>query len=264
VDSALEIATRVTHAYRTLDGLAFAYGQGPVIAGFTNDSDLDLIMVWDGDPPKARSQAMADLHNGPGKPLQHDYPGFSLDRFWVNGEQIEVSHKSHETFAGWIRDIGSGWGWEDSDSTMPLYAVAGFAYGRVFTDEDGLAAAARSDLTTFPPLLIERSRTVLEAELPSYERDLTGSARRGDGLLFHELLSRVLRHALVTWFSAEHRYCPHPKWLQHWIARFGMDSRIASLERSLWLPVTLERRREVFMSMAERILDQKQDPPVIG
>jgi Domain of unknown function (DUF4037) len=253
VDSALETATRVTAAYRQLPGVAFAYGQGPVVAGFTNDSDLDLIVIWDGEPPKNRAHALADLHNGPGKPLQYDYPGFALDRFWVNGEQIEVFHKTHETFVGWIRDIRSGWGWEDTDLSMPLYSVAGFAYGRVFSD-DGRAAAARTDLTSFPPLLIERSRAVLEAELPSYERDLAGAARRNDGLLFHELLTRVLRHALVAWFSAEHRYCPHPKWLQHWVTRFGMDTRIAGFERSLWLPVTLDRRRETFLAMAERIL----------
>ncbi|WP_020578370.1 DUF4037 domain-containing protein [Actinopolymorpha alba] len=254
MDSALEIATRVTTAYRRVPGLAFAYGQGPVVAGFTHDSDLDLIMVWDGSaPPRNRSTAMKDLHNGPGKPIQYDYPGFALDRFWVNGQQIEVSHKTHDTFCGWIRDIRSGWGWEDTDPSMALYSVAGFAYGRVFTD-DGRAAEARTDLTTFPPLLIERSRAVLAAELPSYDRDLAGCARRGDGLLFHEILSKVLRHALVAWFSAEHRYCPHPKWLQHWVARFGMDPGIAGLERSLWVPVTLGRRREVFVAMAERIL----------
>ncbi len=256
MDSPLDLAASVTAAYRKLPDLAFAYGQGPVVAGFTNDSDLDLVLVWDGaDAPKNRSQALRELHDGPGNPVQYDYPGFALDRFWCKGEQIEVSHKTHETFVGWIRDIRSGWGWEDIDTTMPLYAVAGFAYGRVFADEDGRAAAARSDLTTFPPLLIERSRSVLSAELPSYDRDLAGAVRRSDGLLFHELLGKVLRHALVAWFSAEHRYCPHPKWLQHWVARFGLDTRIAGLERSLWMPVTLERRREAFLTMAERILE---------
>ena len=259
MDSALEIATRIASAYRRIDGLAFAYGQGPVVAGFTHDSDLDIIVVWDGTaPPKNRSVAIKALHNGPGKPIQYDYPSFALDRFWVNGTQVEISHKTFDTFQGWVRDIRSGWGWEDTDTSMALYSVAGFAYGRVFAD-DGRAVAARTDLTSFPRLLIERSQTVLAAELSSYGRDLDGCARRGDGLLFHEILAKVLRHALVAWFSAEHRYCPHPKWLQHWIARFGMDPGIAGLERSLWVPVNLARRREIFLTMAERILALGRD-----
>ncbi|REF37131.1 DUF4037 domain-containing protein [Thermasporomyces composti] len=256
MDSALEIAMRVTKAYRQLPGMAFAYGQGPVVAGFTNDSDLDIVIVWDGRTPKNRTEALKELHNGPGKPIQYDYPTYSLDRFWLNGEQVEVCHKTHEVFGRWIRDVRAGWGWEDSDASMPLYAVAGFAYGRVFAD-DGRAAAARNELTQFPPLLKERSHAILAGELPSYDRDLAACARRGDGLLFHEMLSRVLRHALVAWFAAENRYCPHPKWLQHWIARFGMDPRIAGLERSLWGPISLERRREIFVAMAERILALK-------
>jgi hypothetical protein len=64
-----------------------------------------------------------------------------------------------------------------------------------------------------------------------------------------------MRYALVAWFAAEHRYCPHPKWLHQWVARFGMDPSIAALERGLWAPpVSLARRRELFLAMAGRIL----------
>ncbi|HEY8456420.1 MAG TPA: DUF4037 domain-containing protein [Actinopolymorphaceae bacterium] len=255
-DSAVEIAHKVAEAYQELDGLAYAYAHGPVIAGFTNDSDLDVVVVWEDEIPRYRSPVLGRLHNGSGKPAQHDYPGLSFDRLRIGDQQVEVAHKNHKMVEGWIGDVQAGWGWEDSDSSMSLYSVAGLAYGRVFVGESR-AAEVREELTPFPQLLVERTRAVLEAELPSYERDLTSAARRGDGLLFHELLSKVLRHALVTWFSAEHRYCPHPRWLQQWATRFGMDSRIAGLERSLWLPVTLERRRETFLTMAKRILDLK-------
>lgn len=89
----------------------------------------------------------------------------------------------------------------------------------------------------------------------SYDGDLATCARRGDGWMFHQLLNKALRHALVAWFSVERRHCPHPCWFGQWVARFGMDPAIAALERGLWAPpVSLARRRELFLAMCQRIL----------
>ena len=256
MDTALRIARQVLPAYRELGGLAFAYGQGSVFSGFTDDSDVDIVLVWDRDAPPAPAARPAEaLNSGPGVPVTFHQPGFVLDRFYVAGAQVDVSHKTRGVFDGWVRDVRAGRGWESAAYPMPLYAVSGFAYGALIADSGGRGSDARSQLSRFPATLVERSRDVLTDELTSYDRDLASCARRGDGWLFHELLSGVMRHALVAWFAAERRYCPHPKWLHHWVARFGMDPAIAALERGLWAPpVSLARRRELFLAMAERIL----------
>jgi Domain of unknown function (DUF4037) len=256
VDTALRIARQIVPAYRALGGLSFAYGQGSVFTGFTSDSDVDIVLVWDRDGPPASSERPVEkLHTGRGVPVTFHQPGFVLDRLDIGGVEVDVSHKTRRVFDGWVGDVRSGRGWEGVEYPTPLYAIAGFAYGTLLADGAGTGSEVRSQLSIFPPALVERSRTLLAEELPSYDRDLATCARRGDGWLFHDLLSKVMRHALVTWFAAERRYCPHPKWLHQWVARFGMDPAIAGLERGLWAPpVSLARRRELFLAMAERIL----------
>jgi hypothetical protein len=259
VDRTLEIAQRVIPAYRGLGGLSFAYGHGSVVAGYTTTSALDLVIVWDRDEaPRLRGRPVRELNDAQRRPTSFDYqPGFVLDRFWVDGQRVEVAHRTRKTFEGWVADVRQGWGWEEAAFPMPLYAVAGFAYGTLLADSGNVAGAIRDKLTAFPEELVSRSLTMLAAELTSYDHDLGDCASRGDGLLFHELLSKVLRHTLVAWFASEGRYCPNPKWLHRWVARFAMSPAIAGLERSLWGPITLARRRELFLTMARQVLALK-------
>jgi hypothetical protein len=250
-------------AYRALGGLGFAYGQGSAFAGFTagaslaaRDTEIDIVLVWDRDaPPEPSVRPVDALSTGPGLPATLHQPGFVVDRFRLDGARVGVTHRTRKVFEGWLRDVRSGRGWESAAYPLPLYAVSGFAYGALLDDETSAGSDIRTELSLFPPALVERSRSVLLDELPGYDRDLMTCARRGDGWLFHELFGKVMRHALVAWFAAERRYCPHPEWLHQWVARFGMDPGIAGLERGLWAPpVSLGRRRELFAAMTERIL----------
>ena len=263
MDTALRIARQVVPAYRALGGLAFAYGQGSVFAGFSADAglgprdpEIDIVLVWDRDaPPAPSARPVEALSTGPGTPTTLHQPGFVSDHFCVDGARVGVAHRTRSVFEGWLRDVRAGRGWEGAAYPLPLYAVSGFAYGALLDDGGGAGSDIRSELSAFPPELVARSRSVLTDELASYDRDLAMCARSGDGWLFHELLTKVMRHALVAWFAAEHRYCPHPQWLHHWVARFGLDPGIAGLERGLWAPpVSLARRRELFAVMAARIL----------
>jgi hypothetical protein len=56
-------------------------------------------------------------------------------------------------------------------------------------DPEGVGAAHRGWLATFPPALVERSREVLAAGVAAHDAYLARCARQGDGWLFHELLS---------------------------------------------------------------------------
>ena len=252
----VEIAERVLAAYQAVGGLAFAYGQGSVFSGFVERGTLDFVLVWDRDePPRSGRRPVAVLHQGTSaEAKQFDHLDFVRDRFLLGGRQVEVTHHTTATFERWLTDVRAGNGWEELDKPLPLYAVAGFAYGKILLDDRGLAADVREKLADFPPALVRRSRSILLMEMPSYDEDLDDCVRRGDGWMFHELLARVHRHALVTWFAAEKRYCPHPKWLNKWIARLGMSASVAGVERAIWGPVNLARRHELFLTMVERIV----------
>ncbi|HEY6739948.1 MAG TPA: hypothetical protein VI076_13975 [Actinopolymorphaceae bacterium] len=253
MDTALVLARKVVAAYREAGDLAFGYGQGSVIAGFAPDGALDLSLVWDrAEPPATEDRPVQDLHDGSGGVSVRF---FQRDRFWVHGRQVHVLHRTRSEFDGWLDTVGEGHGWEIVTTPTPLYAVAGFAYGALLDDVDGSGGAARERVAAFPQALRERSRSGLAEELASYDRDLVEAARQGDGWLFHEHLGVVHRHAMVAWFAAHGRFCPYPKWLRRWVARFGLDPGIAALERGLWAPpVSLQRRRELFRQMADRIL----------
>lgn len=256
MDRALETARQVTSTYRDVGGLAFAYGQGSLVAGFSRDADLDLVLVWDGEePPSGGRRPVRELHEGSNAlAAQFDHPGYVRDRFWIGDQRIDVRHQTMKVFDYWLTEVYEGRGWEDVDVVLPLYAIAGFTYGSVVADYNGGAAAAREEVAEFPEALVERSRMLVAAELPSFEEDLADCVQRGDGWVFHELLGKVLRHVLVAWFAAEQRYCPHPKWLHRWVTRFGMDLSIANLERAMWGPVSIGRRREMFNTLAKRVL----------
>ncbi|GAA5008077.1 hypothetical protein [Actinopolymorpha pittospori] len=263
MDTTPRVARQVIPAYRELGGLVFGYRQADMLTG-DGTARVDLVLVWDrAELPAATARPWSVLAGGEGTPVSIHRPGLVLDRFDLGGVRVDVTHRRRSVFEGWLRDVRSGRGWEGAATPMPLHAVAGFAYGVLLEDPEGAGAAYRGCLATFPPALVERSREVLAAEVAAHDAHLERCARQGDGWLFHELLSPVLRHALVAWFAAEHRYCPHPRSLHQWVARFAMNPSIAALERGMWAPpVSLARRRELFLTMVERIL--AFPPPAAG
>lgn len=253
---AAKVAAKIVPVYRPIGALGFVYGQGSVVAGFTTESDLDVIFVWDRDEPPPPPQRPVHLINdGAAAAEQFHQPGFWLDRCWVGGQQVDICHVPRRHFEGWIDAVLAGEGWEHHAHPLPLYAVAGFAYGVLLQDERGGGADAYDRLTAFPAALTERSRRLLSDQLAGYLDALSGCIRRGDGWLFHELLCTGLKLIFVTWFAAHHRYCPHHKWLRRWIERLGLDPAMADLEQQLWDPYAdLSRKLDVFTMLAQRAL----------
>lgn len=128
----------------------------------------------------------------------------------------------------------AGHGWEGSDYPRPLAAVSGFRYGMLLHDPAGEGSRRLRHLDAFPSDLVRVSREALLAEVPGYRTELQRCAERGDGLLFHELLTKVERTILVAWFSVRGIYMPHEKWLARSIQRHAIDPRFAELEKDLW------------------------------
>jgi hypothetical protein len=153
--------------------------------------------------------------------------------------------------------VTAGNGWQADVWPLPLCAVSGFAYGIVLDDPQGTASEAANRLDSFPQALIEHSRRALADELPGYDGELAGCVRRGDGWLFHHLLTRLMRTFYVAWFSKHRRYCPHPKRLSAWADRFGLDQAVVELDRRMWTATELESKREFCRAIAEWMLQHR-------
>jgi len=230
--------------------------KGTVVAGFSADADIDIVMVWDRtEPPPPEMRPAPRLNEGDRPAAQFHQPNTSLDQFWIGTRPVDVAHIPAAAFADWLDRVGAGDGWEQRAYPQPLAAVAGFAYGVLLADEYGAGAAAWVRVAAFPPALAARSRARLAEQLPAYADALAGCAARGDGWLFHELLVEALRGACAAWFAAQGRYLPFHKRLHHWAMRFGLDPSIADLERQLWLPgADLARKRALYIALAEHVL----------
>ncbi len=253
---ARDVAARIVPAYRALGGFAFAYGQGSRVMGFTDEADLDLVLVWDRDaPPASAARPAHRLNEGPRPAEQFHQPGFYLDHLWVGGQEVDVPHVTRATFDGWLTTVRAGAGWSAREYPQPLAAVAGFAYGVLLADETGAGAAARAVAADFPPAPATNARATLAERLPRYRANLSGCADREDGWLFHTILDGAMRDVCVAWFAAHGRYLPFHKRLHHWVARFELDADIAALERAVWGPGTdLAGKVGLFSAMAEHVL----------
>lgn len=249
------VGEEIIAAYAERGGLSFCYGQGSVFSGLATDSDLDIVMVWDRGVPPADQRPARRLHDGAAGPIQFELARSGLDKLWIGGWPVDVAHYCRADFDGWLRDVRAGGGWQEQAWPLPLFAVSGFAHGRLLSDVDGRARRALDELRQFPQRLVDRTRETLRAEWPSYDAELAACAERGDSWLFHELMNTLLRHTYTTWFAAHHVYCPHPKRLSQWIDRYAMETGIADLERSIWQVASLTECRSRLAATVAAVLE---------
>lgn len=252
------ITRKVITEYRRIGDLAFAYGQGSVFAGFSQDSDLDINLIWEQPfPPQRSVRPVAFLCDAQHEPIQFDESSLALDKLWVDGRQVDVLHHSRKTFDHWLEQVRAGDGWHESVWPLPLFSVAGFFYGVLLDDDRGYGSKAHIALSTFPDALLRKTHETLVRNFTSYQDELAACVQRNDGWLFHELLSKLLRDSYITWFATEHHYCPHLKRLHHWIKRFNMDVQIAEMEQKLWQVPALPPKLQLTTEIVEKILHLK-------
>lgn len=228
------VRQEVIPAYDAIGALAFVYAQGSLVAGYTSTADLDLVLVWQAQPPRASFRPVSQLNDGARPYETYDVPGFVVDRFWASGQEYSLKHETVQDLDGWISTVHAGHGWHGSEYPRPLAAVSGFRYGILLHDPAGEGIRRLRQLDPFPSDLVRVSREALLAELPGYRAELRRCAQRGDGLLFHELLTKAEKTVLVAWFSARGIYMPHEKWLARSIQRHAPAPRFAELESELW------------------------------
>jgi hypothetical protein len=191
---------QVLPRYEALGPLAFAYAQGSLVSGYTDEADLDVIIVWHQPEVPAdgrRAAVVARLdERQPGAPFVVDYRDVRLDRFVLAGQEYSIGHHALPDFAAVVDAVLAGREPANARVLNPLTLVSGFRYGELLADPDGHAARLLDALAPFPPALAAATRRHLRNNRATWLADLQKFAARGDGLAFHDTLVAAARAAL--------------------------------------------------------------------
>jgi hypothetical protein len=250
------VVRKIVAAYQQCDDMAFCYGQGSVLTGLTQHSDVDVVMIWRDQVPARPARPVQPVSDPGVTPIQYDGSFGGLDNLQVGGWPVDVAHYTQEMFESWISEVLRGNGWQEPAWPLPLFAVSGFAYGVILADTTGAAQRARSRVDTFPPALLDKARLHLDQMWPGARGELEGCVRRSDGWLFHQLAVDVLRTVYITWFAAHHRYCPFLKRTSAWAQRFELDPELLQVERHIWRTAHLDERLGLIGALVEGVLSR--------
>lgn len=243
---------RLVPGYSSAGGLAFAYAQGSLVEGLTEEADLDLVLVWDDAPPPDRYRPPAGLADPFPEPTLFDQAGFVVDRFWLDTQQVDAKHVTTAEVRAWAAAIEAGEGRQGYP--MPAVSVYGLLQGIVLHDPKGMADELRGRLRRVPPTFQARAAAAAARAHDSYPQELAAAAQRGDGLLFHSLVSDYLRLLFMAWFAAEDTYWPHEKRLNVRLRLMGRED-LAGLEEKVWTTDPLGRLHAI-NQLGDRLLNE--------
>ncbi len=221
---------QVLPAYEPLGQLSLVYLLGSLVSGYTEDADLDLMMVWEGpDVPAAslREPLVSHLDERQGvSPFVVDYHDIHLERYVIAGQEYNVAHQTQVSFEAMLQVILDGRRDGTERVLDPLVATAGFSYGELVLDRQDLGRQWKSRLSTFPPAVKRECVRAVLAHRQAHLTDLTTLMRRADWFTFHCLLVEALRTILRALFALHEVYYPGDKWLRQAILRFGLGAEV--------------------------------------
>lgn len=129
----------------------------------------------------------------------------------------------------------------------PLVATAGFAYGELVWDSEGLGKLWKNRLTAFPPVVKRECVRAVLAHRQAHLTDLTTLMRRTDWFKFHCTLEEALRTTMRALFALHGVYYPGDKWLRQAMLRFGLGEDVLT---------SFDRLFEATGSALERAIEQ--------
>lgn len=235
--------------YGTLGDVAFAFAAGSLIEGLADEADLDLTIVWRDGPPTAEGRLPITIDSVP-PPSTFEQANFNLDRFFIDGQQVDAKHVDHGTFERWVHEVEHGGG--TSGYPMPIIVMHALTSGIVLHDQHGVAGQYVARLTPVPSALAARSADRWAAARASFEAELTHCVRRRDGLLFHALAVDALQSAFIAWFARRGRFWPHEKRLSQRLRDLGYE-HLADLEARVWRADELEVAHRALVELFDEI-----------
>ena len=229
---------QVLPAYEPLGRLSLVYLLGSLVSGYTEEADLDIMMVWnDASVPAGslREPLVSHLDERQGiSPFVVDYRDIHLERYVIAGQEYNVAHQTRVSFEAILHSILDGKR-DGTDRVLdPLVATAGFTYGELVLDRQGLGQQWRSRLSAFPPVVKQECRRAVLAHRQAHLTDLTTLMRRADWFKFHCILVEAVRLTVCALFSLHEVYYPGDKWLRQAIIRFGLETEVLAPFDRLW------------------------------
>ncbi|GAC1349486.1 MAG: hypothetical protein NVSMB27_23080 [Ktedonobacteraceae bacterium] len=92
----------------------------------------------------------------------------------------------------------------------------------------------KTALSTFPEVVKQGTRRLLQAHRQSYLSDLRTFAARADWLMFHSTIIDAVRITMQALFAANNVYYPGDKWLHQSIRCFALPTEVSTLYDQLW------------------------------
>jgi Domain of unknown function (DUF4037) len=221
---------QVLPAYEPFGYLSLVYLLGSLVSGYAEEADLDIMMVWnDANVPAAslREPLVSHLDERQGvSPSVVDYRDIHLERYVISGQEYNVAHQTQASFEAILNSILAGKR-DDTERVLdPLVATAGFAYGELVWDREGLGQRWKNRLSTFPPVVKRECRRAVLAHRQAHLTDLTTLMRRADWFKFHCILVEALLTTMRALFALHEVYYPGDKWLRQSMLRFGLGEDV--------------------------------------
>lgn len=215
------------------------YAFGSLVEGWTETADLDVSVVWGDGPPPARERLPVPIADGEPSALSIDEPGFVVDRFFLDGQQVDVHHHTVAELDHWVAEISTGRG--DTGYPMPVIGLHALMSGIILAD-DGRIGVFRTAFADVPTAFISATAARERSGRDSYLDELDRCVDRHDGLLFHSLAVEALHRGFIAWFARHNWYWPHEKRLGQRLTVLGSPD-LAALEGQVWGAATLRDKR---------------------
>jgi hypothetical protein len=221
---------RLLPAYEPLGHLTLVYLLGSLASGYTEEADLDLMMVWDGAEVPAAAQReplVARLDERAGvSPFVVDYRDIHLERYAIDGQEYNVAHQTLASFETMLQSILDGRRDGSERVLDPLVATAGFAYGELAWDRKNIGQQWKSRLSAFPAAVKRECRRAVLAHRQAYLTDLRTLMGRADWFKYYCTLVEAVRTTVRALFALHEVYYPGDKWLRQAIMRFGLGEEV--------------------------------------
>lgn len=233
-----QLAQCVVDAYRPLGSLSFAYAQGSLVEGLATQADFDLVLVWTTSAPAHNIRVPVTIADPQPLPESFDERGFNLDRFYVDGQQIDAKHVTMDDVEGWWSAVSAGGG--AAGYPMPAIALHGLTSGMIVFDPANVGAELVARCSTVPTAFVDGAWRRAQEAAPLFLDELQRSVDREDALLFHDHLVQVARLLLIAWYAKQGLWWPHEKRLARRLRQMGSDD-LAGIEATLWTGSLHER-----------------------
>ena len=208
------------------------YVQGSLASGFTDEADLDVVVVWRHDIPMLRTW-LSELHDHPSAELfTYDASDLAIDRLWRNGQEFNLGHHSVDAFAR--RMAGDADGRRLANDLATLQVRSGFVRGSVVVDDDGAAAGYRHATELVPEAAVAEACRRARNDWAYAKTELAKAADRGDDLVFAYVLAQSIVVQLVALFALHGHYYPGLKWVRQVMQHLGVPSEAISLYDRVW------------------------------